>query len=64
MQEGTTVYVKNVPDDGSRTPAKLVAIGRESVMVKYPHIGGTFTFLRVNVVDENDDVLPFRGDEK
>ena len=63
MQEGTIVYVKSVPDDGSRTPARLILIGKESVMVKYSHIGGTFTFSRESVVDENDDILPFRGDD-
>ncbi len=64
MQEGNIVYVKSVPDDGSRTPARLILIGKRSVMVKYPHIGGTFTFSREDVVDENGDILPFRGDKR
>ena len=62
-EEGNIVYVKSTPDDGSRTPAHLVAVLKESVMIRYPHIGGVFTFSRSNVVDENDDILPFRGDD-
>ena len=63
VEAGNIVYVKNAPDDGSRTPARLVAVLEESVMVRYPHIGGVFTFSRLNVVDENDNILPFRGDD-
>ena len=49
--------------DGSKTPARLVGVTKDSAMIKYAHIGGTFTFSRSSVVDENGDVVPFRGDE-
>jgi len=64
MEAGTVVYVKAVRDDGSRTPARLVAITKDSVMVRYAHIGGVFTFSRNLVVDDDDNILPFRGDNQ
>ena len=62
MEPGNIVYVKSASDDGSRTPARLVAITEDSVMVRYKHIGGVFTFSRDLVVDADDNVLPFKRD--
>lgn len=64
MEPGSIVYVKSVPDDGSRTPARLVAITEDSVMVRYAHIGGVFTFLRENVLDAEDNILAFQENKQ
>jgi len=64
MEPGSIVYVKPERDDGSRTPARLVAIKKEFVMVRYAHIGGVFTFSRKNVLDANDNILPFQEDKQ
>ena len=63
MEPGSIVYVKHEIDDGSRTPARLVAITKDSVMVRYAHIGGVFTFSRKNVLDADDNMLPFNEDK-
>ncbi len=62
--EGMEVYVVSDPDDGSRTPAKLVEVTEWSARVKYPHVGGVFTFRRTNVRDENDKMLTMQGFKK
>ena len=62
--EGMEVYVVNNPDDGSRTPAKLIEVIDRMARVKYPHIGGVFTFLRTQVRNENDEALTVEGFRK
>lgn len=63
MEPGTIVYVKHQHDDGSRTPARLIAVKEDCVMVRYAHIGGVFTFSRDLVVDADDKILPFEGSD-
>lgn len=53
--EGMWVYVLSI--DGARTKAKLVKVLEESVEIKYPHIGGTFTFKKDAVVNEDGEEL-------
>ena len=62
--EGMRVYVVCDPDDGSRTPARLVEITEQTASVKYSHIGGVFTFRRTHVRDENDKMLTMQGFKK
>lgn len=62
--EGMEVYVVSDPDDGSRTPARLVEVAERTASVKYPHIGGVFTFRRTHVRDKNDKMLTMQGFKK
>ncbi len=62
--EGMEVYVVSDPDDGSRTPAKLIEVAEQTTSVKYPHIGGIFTFRRTHVRNENDKMLTMQGFKK
>ncbi len=59
--EGMEVYVVSDPDDGSRTPARLVEVTEWSARVKYPHVGGVFTFRRTHVRNADDKMLTMQG---
>ena len=55
--EGMRVYV--ISSDGARTPAKLVGVLEGSVVVKYSHMAGLFTYDRSIVIDEQGDTLEY-----
>ena len=57
--KGMWVYVKST--DGAKTRARLISVLEESVEIKYPRIGGTFTFSRDAVVDEKGERLKYNG---
>ena len=59
--EGMRVYVVSDPDDGSRTPARLIEVTEQTASVQYSHIGGTFTFRRTHVRNEDDEAVTVKG---